>query len=92
MDSLADFKDFQKNMNGSNFKITSRWNYIPVNTPRSPDYNLWYNQYLEHNMMLYSILTSSLKNRYKGNNIDYEKYFKSFCLMIFNKSSKHLPM
>lgn len=52
------------------------------------NYNNWYNHYYDHLINMFNILISNLKNKnliYKKDNL-----FNSFCLFIYNNSSKRI--
>jgi hypothetical protein len=61
-------------------------NYIPNPTPRNANYNKWSTAYHEHLLNLFDIFRGKI-DTYK--NWD-EKTFDTFCVMIWNCSSKHI--
>jgi len=68
-------------------------NYIPHTTPFRPNYNKWFNEYEKEILSLYGILQQIIKERYPDEKVDWEseEILDSFCIMLFNKSSKYIP-
>jgi hypothetical protein len=62
-------------------------NYIPHETPKFSNYNLWYNNYKEDLYIMYKKTENILNNRYE--NLKKLEY-NNFCLMIYNSSSKYI--
>ena len=69
-------------------KKSSINNYIPHKTPKYISYNLWYKNYYSHLLNLYNITIEILNSRYENTK---ELCFKTFCIFIFNSSSKYIP-
>ena len=69
-------------------------NYIPHKTPFKPNYNKWFNEYEKEIINLYSIFQEIINDRYQYEKIDWEshKIFILFSIMLYNKSSKYIPV
>lgn len=74
------------------FKQCAISNYIPYHTPKKTNYSKWYMTYNKDIKNLYGILADTYNERYPKNKIswDSEKLFNSFCILIYQNSSKHI--
>jgi hypothetical protein len=70
------------------------FNYIPHNSPKHPNFLVWYEKYQEHLKQMFfetvEIIHDNIDVIIDKNDIETEQNFNIFINMIYNASSKYI--